>query len=152
MSTILVAGATGMTGRCLVEQLLAKGHEVRAVVRSMDSISEGVGNHPNVTFIEASLLDMTDEEMAEQVKGCDAIVSCLGHNISFKGMYGAPRQLCTEATRRLCMGVERNRPENPVKFVLMNTVHPENCSAFVFGLMPLSFRSDGEVLLCEEWL
>ena len=28
--TVLVVGATGMTGRALVEQLLSKGHTVRA--------------------------------------------------------------------------------------------------------------------------
>ena len=32
--TVLVVGATGMTGRALVEQLLSKGHTVRAIVRS----------------------------------------------------------------------------------------------------------------------
>ena len=66
-----------MTGRALVEQLLSKGHNIRAIVRSPRKLPAKVRDHPNATVIEASVLDLTDEEMAE--KDCDAVVSCLGH-------------------------------------------------------------------------
>ena len=64
--------------------------------------------------------------MGEYAMGCDAVVSCLGHVISFKGIFGAPRKLCTEATRRLCAAIESNRPAAPTKFILMNTVGVSN--------------------------
>ena len=54
------------------------------------------------------------------------MVSCLGHVISFKGIFGAPRKLCTDATRRLCAAIESNRPTSPAKFILMNTVGVPN--------------------------
>ena len=82
--TVLVVGATGMTGRALVEQLLSKGHTVRAIVRSPSKLPTEVLDHPNARVIEASVLDLTDEEMAEHVKDCDAVVSCLGHVMDLK--------------------------------------------------------------------
>ena len=124
--TILVVGATGMTGRRLVEQLLDKNHKVRVIVRSPNKLSEEVLKNPNTTLIKASILDLTDEEMTAHVKECDAVVSCLGHVMTFKGMFGAPRALCTDATRRLCSAIEANRPAVPTKFILMNTVGVKN--------------------------
>ncbi len=122
----LVVGATGKTGRSLVEQLLRKNYRVRVVVRSRDRLPAEVLESPNITVTVASVLDLTDEEMAEQVSECDAVVSCLGHVVSFKGIFGAPRQLCTEATRRLCDAIEVNDAPRPTKFILMNTVGVKN--------------------------
>ena len=124
--TVLVVGATGKTGRPLVEQLQGKNYAVRVIVRSLDKLPAAVSKNPNTTIIEASVLDMTDEEMAEHVQECDAVVSCLGHVLNLKGMFGEPRKLCTDATRRLCNAIERNRPPKPAKFILMNTVGVQN--------------------------
>ena len=96
--TVLVVGATGMTGRALVEQLLSNGQKVRAIVRSPRKLPAKVLDHPNATVIEASVLDLTDEKMAEHVKDCDAVVSCLGHVMDLKGMFGDPRRYATDAT------------------------------------------------------
>ena len=83
-------------------------------------------NRKDLTLISASVLDLTDEELAKHVHGCQAVVSCLGHNISFKGMYGQPRRLVTDATRRLCKALEANKPENATKYMLMNTTGNRN--------------------------
>ena len=83
---------------------------------------KAVLEHLNVTVVEASILDLSDEQMAELVKGCDAVVSCLGHVVSFKGIFGEPKKLCADATRRLCNAIEASRPTSPTKFILMNTV------------------------------
>ena len=64
--------------------------------------------------------------MTEHVKDCNAVVSCLGHNLSFKGIYGKPRRLVTDATRMLCKAIQANNPEKPVKLVLMNTAGNSN--------------------------
>jgi nucleoside-diphosphate-sugar epimerase len=126
MATILVVGATGMTGRSLVQQLLHKDHRVRVVVRSSHKLSAEVLENPNTAVIQASVLDLTDEEMAEHVKDCDAVVSCLGHVMNFNGMFGEPKKLCTDATRRLCAAIEKNGAPKPTKFILMNTVGVPN--------------------------
>ncbi len=123
---VLVVGATGNTGRPLVEQLLGKNYKVRIIVRSSQNLPAKILENQNTTVIEASVLDLTDEEMAEHVKDCDAVVSCLGHVMNLKGMFGHPRRLCTDATRRLCDAIEESRPSNPIKFILMNTVAVQN--------------------------
>lgn len=123
---ILIVGATGATGRRLVEQLLDRGHSVRAIVRSVDRLPETVRQHDNLSVIEASVLDLSAAELAQHVKGCDAVASCLGHNLTFKGIYGQPRRLVTDATRRLCDAIKANTPAGPTKFVLMNTTGNRN--------------------------
>jgi hypothetical protein len=126
MTTILVVGATGMTGRSLVDQLLVNGYQVRVIVRATLNLSAEVLNNPNTTVIEASILDLTDEELAKHIKNCAAVVSCLGHTMDLKGMFGEPQQLCTDATRRLCNAIEFNAAPDASKFILMNTVGVQN--------------------------
>lgn len=123
---ILIVGASGATGRLLTEELLNRGQFVKIIVRSPDKLPTAVKNHDNLTVIQASVLDLSDAELAQHTKGCDAVASCLGHNMTFKGMYGHPRKLVTDATRRLCTAVRANRPEKPTKFVLMNTTGNRN--------------------------
>lgn len=123
---VLVLGGTGATGRLVVINLLSRGHCVRVVVRSINRLPEQIKNHQNLEAIEASLLNLSDPELEKLVQDCDAIVSCLGHNLTFKGVYGHPRRLVTDAVRRLsraAQAVERNKP---IKFVLMNTTGNHN--------------------------
>lgn len=124
--TTLVVGASGATGRLLVEQLLERGEHVRVIVRSKDSLPEKITNHDNLSIIQASVLDLSDEEMIGHVSGCNAVASCLGHTLSLKGMFWPPRRLVTDAVRRLCGAVKANHPADPVKFVLMNTTGNRN--------------------------
>lgn len=121
-----MVGASGATGRLLVEQLLERGQHVKIIVRSTENLPDKVTNHDNLSVIQASILNLSDIEMAEHARGCDALASCLGHNLSFKGMFGPPHRLVTNATRRLCQAVKANKPKEPVKFVLMNTTGNRN--------------------------
>jgi putative NADH-flavin reductase len=124
--TALVAGASGATGRLLVKQLLNRGLNVKVVVRSLDKLPEDLRNHQNLSVIQASILDLSDSDMAQHVNGCNAVASCLGHNLSLKGIFGHPRMLVSEATRRLCNAIKANSPDRPVRFVLMNTAGNSN--------------------------
>lgn len=126
MLCVFVVGASGMTGRSLVEQLLAQGNQVRAMVRSTSSFIDLVGEHPSLECIEASILKVEHEELAEHVKGCGAVVSCLGHNITFKGLFGEPKRLCTDAVAMLHRAIEANAADITVKFILMSTVGVSN--------------------------
>jgi nucleoside-diphosphate-sugar epimerase len=126
MMTILIAGASGATGIRLVEELLNREHHVRIIVRSPDRLPDAIKNHKNLSVITASVLELSDEEMEQYVAGCDAVASCLGHNMTFKGLFGKPRRLVTDATRRLCTAIKANNPEGSIKYVLMNTVANRN--------------------------
>ena len=122
----LVVGATGKTGKLLVEQLLERGQHVKAIVRSSEKMPKLIRNHPNLSIVEANILELTDNEITEHVKGCSTVASCLGHNLSLNGIFGHPRRLVTDATRRLCEAIRANPPEQPSKFVLMNTTGNRN--------------------------
>jgi hypothetical protein len=124
--TILVVGASGATGRLLVEQLLNRGQNVKVIVRSSEKLPEFLKNHDNLSVICASVLELSDAEMVQHVNGCDAVASCLGHNMNWKGLFGHPRRLVTDATRRLCNAIKTNKSEKPTRYVLMNTTGNSN--------------------------
>ena len=142
----LIVGATGATGRLLTEELLNRDQFVKVIVRSPDKLPAAIRNHDHLTVIQASVLDLSDAELTQHVDGCDAVASCLGHNLNLKGLFGHPRKLVTDATRRLCAAIRANGPEKPVKFVLMNTTGNRNrdldepipfSQKFVVGLLRL---------------
>lgn len=130
--TILVVGASGATGKLLIEQLLVGlevSEKVRIIVRSVDTLPDKIKQSEQVIITEASLLEMSDADLKAQVQGCRAVVSCLGHNLSFNGMFGHPRRLVTDAVQRLCNAIEAHAPKTPVKFILMNTTGNQNLQA-----------------------
>lgn len=122
----LVVGATGATGRLLVKELLDRGLQVKVIVRSPEKLSSTTKNHSNLSMTHASLLDLDDDTLTRYVAGCDAIASCLGHNVTLRGIFGPPHKLVTDATRRLCHAVRANDPDHCVKFVLMNSAGNTN--------------------------
>lgn len=124
--TTLVVGASGATGKLLVEQLISRGIYVKVIVRSPDNLLETLKNNDLLSVIHASVLALSDAELAKIVKGCDAVTSCLGHTMSWKGIFGQPRRLVTDTARRLCDAIKVNNPKAPTKFVLMNTTGNSN--------------------------
>jgi len=153
--TILVVGASGATGRLLVEELLNRGHNLKVIVRSPESLPEFLRKQKHLSLIHASVLELSDDELAIHVKGCEAVASCLGHNLNLKGIYGQPRRLVTDATRRLCNAIKVNSSDKTRRFVLMNTTGNVNRDInepissgqkFVLGLIRLLLppQSDNE--------
>ncbi len=153
--SVLVLGATGATGRLLVRELLGRGMNVPVIVRAPDSLPPDVRTNSHLSVVHASLLELSDAEIALHVNGCTAVASCLGHNLTLKRILGPPRKLMTDATRRLCEAVQAEEPERPVRFVLMSTVANRNRdldepaplgSKFVFGLLRVLLppQSDNE--------
>jgi putative NADH-flavin reductase len=71
---VLVIGATGGTGRQLVQQALELGHQVTAFVRKPKKLKI---EHPNLRVVKGNVLDYASVEQAMQ--GQSAVVSALGH-------------------------------------------------------------------------
>lgn len=124
--TTLIVGASGATGRLLIEQLLNSEHRVRAIVRSPVKLPQSLLDHQHLSVIQANIADASDADLAEFVDGCDVVASCLGHNLTLKGVFGHPRRLDADATRRLCAAAKANKSERPTRFVLMNTAGNSN--------------------------
>ncbi|MEN2281326.1 NAD(P)-binding oxidoreductase [Algoriphagus sp. SE2] len=119
--TTLVVGASGATGKHLVEQLLNDKQNVKVIVRSPEKLPESWKNNEQLSIIHASVSNLSLTEMAEYIQGCQAVASCLGHNMNMKGLYGKPRKLVTDTVSLLSTAIKKNAAEKPVKFVLMNT-------------------------------
>lgn len=124
--TTLVVGATGATGRLLVKQLLEEGVKVRVIVRYPEKLDETIKNNDGLSIIKASISELSVNELAKHVSGCSAVASCLGHTLSFKGVYGKPRKLVTDAVRKLSEAVKSTNSDRKTKFVLMNTTGNRN--------------------------
>jgi hypothetical protein len=125
-TTILVVGASGATGVNLVEHLLKGGHYVRVIVRSPEKLPVSWKSNKHLQIISASILELSDSDMRKHIEGCQAIASCLGHNMTWKGIYGEPRLLVTDVCKRLCDAIRVNNPKKPIKYVLMNTAGNRN--------------------------
>jgi nucleoside-diphosphate-sugar epimerase len=124
--TTLVIGASGATGKQLVEQLLNMGQKVKVVVRSSGKIPDSWNNNDKVSIIKVNISETNVDEMAHYVKDCQAVAFCLGHNMTLKGIYGKPRKLVTNTVRLICNAIIKNSPGKPIKLVLMNTAGNRN--------------------------
>lgn len=124
--TILVAGASGATGKLLVEQLLESGQSVKVIVRSTSRIPDNWKNNGKLEIIEGNMTEIPVEKLSEYLADCQAVACCLGHNMTLKGIYGKPRKLVRDSVSLLCKTIEKNAPEKRVKFVLMNTAGNRN--------------------------
>lgn len=127
---VLLLGGTGRTGGRVLKQLLDRGVHVRAIVRSAGRLPEGVAGHPGLTLTEAAVLSLSREEMLGQVRGCDAVVSCLGHTTDLKGIFGAPRELVAPMVERACAAAVALRPTEPIKIILMSSVSVHRSGGF----------------------
>ncbi|MFC3979144.1 NAD(P)-dependent oxidoreductase [Streptosporangium jomthongense] len=74
---LTVFGATGGTGRHVVEQALAAGHHVTAVVRDPARLTST--GHPRLEPVVADVMDTAaPEAVVAAVTGGDAVISALG--------------------------------------------------------------------------
>jgi putative NADH-flavin reductase len=92
VSRLLVLGATGGTGRAVVDVALRAGHAVTAVVRRGDAIPPA----PGLTV--AVLPVLTD--LAHVVAGHDAVISALGTNDR------GPCTVCSDGIRATLLAME----------------------------------------------
>jgi len=124
--TTLVLGASGATGKQLVEQLLNMGQEVKVIIRPTGKITDTWKSNEKISIIKANISEIGVDEMINYLTDCQSVVSCLGHNITLKGIFGKPRRLVTDAVKLVCNAIQKNSREKPIKFVLMNTTANRN--------------------------
>lgn len=73
MMKLLIFGATGGTGRQLVEQSLEQGHAVTAFARNPTQLDI---KHPNLKIVQGDVMDFASVQRAMQ--GQEAVLSALG--------------------------------------------------------------------------
>jgi len=126
MRKALVLGASGATGRLLVQRLLQKNIDVIAIVRNSSSLANINVSHPNLQIVEAEISEIQANDLTQYLTECEAVLSCLGHNLTFKGMFGHPRRLVTDAVNKVTSAIESISPNNKIRIILMNTTGNSN--------------------------
>jgi putative NADH-flavin reductase len=126
MKKALVLGASGATGQLLVRMLLQKGVDVIAIVRNADSLANIDCSHHNVQIVEAEISEMSESDLAQYLDECEAVLSCLGPNLTFKGMFGHPKRLVTNAVKNVTKAIESLSGNKKIKIILMNTAGNSN--------------------------
>ena len=81
MKNVLLIGATGFVGTAILNELVARGHKVTAIVRSMESVKV---NNPQIEYVVADATNPA--ELAALAKGKDAVIS------AYNPGWGNPRQ------------------------------------------------------------
>ena len=115
----LVLGASGATGKLVVQQLVKRNIQVRIVVRDSAIIPIQISNNKSIKVIKGNINEFEIAKIKDLVKDCDSVICCLGHNISFKGIFGAPRKLVYNTVVKIIEALQ-SRELNP-KFILMST-------------------------------
>jgi len=117
---VLVLGASGATGRLVVMQLIKKQINTRIAIRVSAVLPAEILENPLLEIVRGNINEFTDSEMGSLLRDCNAIVSCLGHNVTFRGIFGNPRHLVFDAIRRISETVTK-AADKKVKLILMST-------------------------------
>ena len=125
---IAVFGATGGTGRHLVDQALADGHQVVALARH----PEKLGSSPGLTTVEGNVLDAA--RVAQAVDEADAVCCVLGNTpdnpkmIVSAGTANVITAMKAHDVRRLVVvssiGIGDSRKQVPLAFRLVFNAVP----------------------------
>lgn len=117
---VLVLGASGATGSKLVRQLIKRNIETRILIRQTAILAKEITENQLVEIVKGNITDFNPNEVEKLVVNCDVVISCLGHNLNFKGMFGHPRYLVRDAVRSVCEAAKKNS-NGKVKLILMST-------------------------------
>ena len=96
---IAVFGAKGAVGQHVIDQALAKGHEVVALEPSWE-------NEPARKGVLHRTCDVLVDDCAPDLEGCDAVLSCLGVGNAVKTLLDPP-PLYTRGTSNILAGMHK---------------------------------------------
>jgi len=142
---IVIFGATGGTGRPLMEQALAAGHRVTVLVRTPGAIAAIAARHDERLRVVQGDVRRADE-VAAVVAGQDAVLSALGP----RGR--GPTTLCTEAMANILAAMERHGVRRLVALSAYGARESHACTLYnllLWGVQREKMRDKG---LMEELL
>ncbi len=94
-----IIGASGRTGRCLVEQALSQGHQVSVLQHQSSNFGKKV-RPKHLRIVSGSVLDYFSVE--EVVRGSDAVLCALGTSLNHKDNH-----VLSEGTRNVIDAMQR---------------------------------------------
>lgn len=111
---VALLGATGKTGRAVLEGALARGHVVTALVRKPEALAQVSAAPGQLVLVQGDALD--PDALSRVVSGQEAVLQCLG--VGGKGD-GKPNSFVSQATGRL---VEAMKAHGVRRLVCMSNV------------------------------
>ncbi|GFQ01406.1 uncharacterized protein at2g34460 chloroplastic [Phtheirospermum japonicum] len=115
---IFVAGATGSTGKRIVDQLLAKGFAVKAGVRDVDKAKLTFPtNNPHLQIVKADVTEGSTKLADAISNDSDAVICATGFRPSWDLL--APWKVDNFGTVNL---VEACRKQNVKRFILISSI------------------------------
>ncbi len=131
---IIVFGATGGTGRAVVEKLLAQGHRVTAFVRDPSKLAA----RPGLAVVQGDA--MSADDVARALPGHDAVVISLGsRDLSPALMLGAkrttPADVCEAGTRNIIAALGPNSRVRVIAVTAFGVGDTRGKMSFTFKLI-----------------
>ena len=97
MKKIALFGASGKTGQQFLDQALANGYAIKALVRNPDKISQ---KSNLLELVKGDVLDF--DTVNKTIQDCDLVVSLFGH------VKGSPEWLQTNGTENIIKAMKHN--------------------------------------------
>ena len=128
---VLIFGATGATGRCLIEQALVLGHEVTAFARKPDAIAL---QHDHLSVVRGDVVEPASVDAA--MVGQDAVLCALG----VKSL--SATTVLSTGTKNIIAAMEKSGTRRIVCESSLGVGESRNQASFVFGkiIMPLFLK------------
>lgn len=103
----------------MVSQLAAKGRTVKILIRSSAIIPKEISDNTGIEIFYGNINDFSTDRISQLLSDCDSVISCLGHNISLKGIFGKPHRLVYNAVRKLSGILQESKEKK--KLIVMST-------------------------------
>jgi putative NADH-flavin reductase len=126
---VLIIGGTGRTGLRLVEESLARGHVVTALVRRPEALG---AFRERVTVVQGDVLDPA--AVSRAMTGVEAVLCALGPHRD------SPSTLSSQGTRHLLSAMEAQGVRRLVCITGAMIGHPEKRLGWLYRLMRHAFR------------
>ena len=137
---LAVFGASGRTGRPLVQQALDAGHDVIALVRTPATFSI---KHDRLTVVQGDALNASDVDKV--VQGADAVLSALGHNKN------STKDVQTVATKNIVAAMEKYGITRMVSLTGAGVNAPQDKPKFINHVVKFALKTmQGAVLADAE--
>lgn len=137
---LAIFGATGRTGKPLLEQALKAGHEVTVLVRTPSKLTI---QNPKLTVMQGDAMNQDDVDKA--VQGSDAVISVIGQ------AKGSPRDMQTVAITNIITSMNKYGVKRLVSLTGAGVDDPHDRPKFAHRLIKLALKLlSGHVLKDAE--
>jgi 2-alkyl-3-oxoalkanoate reductase len=135
--SVALTGATGFVGTHVLDLLLSRGHQVKALSRSTTPI-----DHPQLTWVSGSLQDRT--ALSELTAGVDVVIHIAG------AIKAANRQQFFDdnvgGTENLLAAIENNPHKAPVKYIHLSSLAAREPALSPYG----ASKAEAEALVLSS--